>query len=148
MSPIRLGVIGAGLIWIRTQQPILELMADAFVPVAFCDVREERRVAIAQEFPDARVLSDYHSLLELPEVEAVLVLTPIALNAPVAHAALRAGKHVIMESRSLGRSWKVANSSLPLGNLADCCVLRNKWPIGAPTMCWPRSSLTARSANS
>jgi predicted dehydrogenase len=97
MPPIRLGVIGAGLIWIRTHKPILETMTDAFAPVAFCDLSEERRAAIAQEFPDARVLSDYPSLLELAEVEAVLVLTPIALNAPVAHAALRAGKHVIME---------------------------------------------------
>src|SRR5687767_584961 len=103
MPPIRLGVIGAGLIWIRTHKPILETMTDAFAPLAFCDVSEERRAALAQEFPEARVLADYHSLLDLPEVEAVLVLTPIALNAPVAHAALRAGKHVIME-KPLARS--------------------------------------------
>jgi len=97
MPPVRLGVIGAGLIWIRTHKPILATMADAFVPVAFCDVSEERRAAIAQEYPDARVLSDYQGVLRLPGVEAVLVLTPIALNAPVARAALQAGKHVIME---------------------------------------------------
>jgi len=35
--------------------------------------------------------------LQLPTVDVVLVLTPIALNAPVALAALRAGKHVWME---------------------------------------------------
>ncbi|MEP7189840.1 MAG: Gfo/Idh/MocA family oxidoreductase, partial [Roseiflexaceae bacterium] len=90
-------MIGAGLIWIRTHKPILETMTDAFVPVAFCDLSAARRASIAQEYPDAQVLSDYHSLLELAEVEAVLVLTPIALNAPVARAALQAGKHVIME---------------------------------------------------
>jgi scyllo-inositol 2-dehydrogenase (NADP+) len=97
MPPVRLGVIGAGLIWIRTHKPILATMADAFVPVAFCDVSEERRASIAQEYPDAQVFSDYHSVLALDDVEAVLVLTPIALNAPVARAALEAGKHVIME---------------------------------------------------
>ena len=43
------------------------------------------------------VLSDTDALLALPAVEAVLVLTPLALNAPTARAALLAGKHVIME---------------------------------------------------
>ncbi len=97
MPPIRLGVIGAGLVWMRKHQPMLATLTDAFAPVAFCEVHEERRTAIAEEFPDAHVSSDYHRLLERAEVEAVLVLTPLALNAPVALAALRAGKHVIME---------------------------------------------------
>jgi predicted dehydrogenase len=97
MKPIQLGVIGTGLIWIRTHQAILETMRDAFTPIAFCDVSEQRRATIAQEFPDAAVCGEYPSLLAMPEVEAVLVLTPIALNAPVARAALLAGKHVIME---------------------------------------------------
>ncbi len=38
MPPIRLGVIRAGMIWIRIRQPIQETMTDAFTPVAFCDV--------------------------------------------------------------------------------------------------------------
>ncbi len=97
MQPIRLGVIGAGLIWIRTHKPILETMKDTFVPVAFCDASEQRRAALKEEYPDVPILDDYHKLLELPEVDVVLVLTPIASNAPVAGDALRAGKHVIME---------------------------------------------------
>ena len=97
MQPIQLGVIGTGLIWIRTHKAILATLQDAFIPIAFCDVSEQRRTATAQQFPDAAVFGDYHSLLALPAVEAVLVLTPIALNAPVARAALLAGKHVIME---------------------------------------------------
>lgn len=97
MPPIRLGVIGAGLIWMRTHKAILATMQDAFVPIAFCDASEERRQTVAREFPDAPVLADYRGLLAMSEVEAVLVLTPIALNAPTARAALLAGKHVIME---------------------------------------------------
>jgi scyllo-inositol 2-dehydrogenase (NADP+) len=124
MPPIRLGVIGAGLIWIRTHKPILETMSDAFAPVAFCDVREERRAALAEEFPDAQVLSDYHSLLELSELAAVLVLTPLALNAPVAHAALRAGKHVIMEkpiARSVAEGRDLVATARQSGRLL--CVM-------------------------
>ena len=97
MKPVRLGVIGLGLIWVREHKPMLDTLQDVFEPVAFCDVSEERRAAIAQEFPDAVVFADYQSLLASPAVETVLVLTPIALNAPVALAALKAGKDVMME---------------------------------------------------
>ena len=120
MPPLRLGVIGVGLIWIRTHQPLLEPMTDAFAPVAFCDVSEERRAALAQEFLDARVRDDYRALLELAEVEAVLVLTPIALNAPVARAALRAGKHVILEkplARSIAEGRELIATARQAGRL-------------------------------
>lgn len=120
MPPIRLGVIGTGLIWMRTHKPLLQTMTDAFAPVAFCDVSEERRAAIAEEFPHAHVSSDYHSMLNRVEVEAVLVLTPIALNAPVAHAALRAGKHVIMEkpiARSVAEGRELIATARHTGRL-------------------------------
>ena len=120
MPPIRLGVIGTGLIWMRTHKPILQTMTNAFTPVAFCDVHEERRATIAQEFPDAHVSSDYHSLLERADVDAVLVLTPIALNAPVALAALRAGKHVIMEkpiARSVAEGRELIATARQSGRL-------------------------------
>jgi scyllo-inositol 2-dehydrogenase (NADP+) len=97
MSQVRLGVIGTGLIWRRTHQAILATLADTFVPIAFCDISDERRVALAHDYPDALVVGDYERLLALPDLDAVLILTPIASNAPVARAALLAGKHVIME---------------------------------------------------
>lgn len=97
MQPIRLGVIGQGLIWQRVHQPILATFQNAFMVVALCDVAEERRVRAAQAFPTAHVLAEYRQLLQLPAVNAALVLTPIAFNAPIALAALEAGKDVIME---------------------------------------------------
>src|SRR5262245_53429545 len=97
MMPIRLGVVGVGRIWMRTHQAILATLTDVFQPAAFCDARAERRAAIAAEFPAALVLADVQQLLALPALDAVLVLTPLALNAPIAQAALRAGKDVIME---------------------------------------------------
>ncbi|MBA3945048.1 MAG: Gfo/Idh/MocA family oxidoreductase [Herpetosiphonaceae bacterium] len=97
MAPIRVGVIGTGLIWIRTHRPLLATLRDVFQPVAFCDVSAERRAAVAHDFPDAQVVSDYQSLLQIPEIETVMIFTPIALNAPIAMAALQAGKNVIME---------------------------------------------------
>ena len=97
MKPIKLGVIGLGLIWLRTHKAILATLPEVFAPVAFCDVSEQRRAETAREFPDATLLPDYQSLLKLPEIDAVLVLTPIGLNTTMARAALEAGKMVIME---------------------------------------------------
>ncbi len=118
MTPIRLGVVGAGLIWMRTHRQILLNMRDVFELTAFCDVSEERRAAVAQEFPNAQVVADHHRLFALPEVDTVLILTPIALNAPIALAALRAGKHVIMEkpiARSVAEGQTLAATARELG---------------------------------
>jgi predicted dehydrogenase len=97
MKPIRLGVIGLGLIWIRTHKPMLAGLKDVFEPVAFCDTSEVRQAETAHEFPGAVTVADYENLLAMPDIEVVLILTPIALNAPMAMAAIKAGKHVIME---------------------------------------------------
>jgi predicted dehydrogenase len=107
MQPIRLGVIGAGLIWLRRHQPTLATLQDAFTPVAFADPSEQRRKQAAEAFPNAAIVSDYNDLLALPQVDAVLILTPIVLNAPVATAALQAGKDVIME-KPIARSVAAA----------------------------------------
>lgn len=97
MPPIRLGVIGLGLIWLRAHQPILCNHPEAITPVALCDQSAERRTTAAADFPNAKIFADYGELLQLPDIDTVLVLTPIAFNAPIALAALEAGKHVIME---------------------------------------------------
>lgn len=110
MRPTRLGVVGLGLIWSRVHQPHLARLQAVFEPIAFCDVSAERRDTIAAEFPQAHVFSDYHDLLKLPEVEAVLILTPIALNELVAMAALKAGKDILLEkpiARSVAKGMEI-----------------------------------------
>ena len=118
MQPIRLGVVGAGLIWLRRHQPTLATLQDAFMPVAFADPSEQRRTQAAEMYPDAVIMSDYQELLPLPQVDAVLVLTPIVLNAPVAMAALDAGKDVIMEkpiARSVAEAAQLLSKAKATG---------------------------------
>jgi len=97
MLPLRLAVIGLGRIWLRVHQAQLAALRDVFVPVALCDSSAERRDAAAREAPQAAIFDDYRQALARPDIDAALVLTPLALNAPIALAALEAGKHVIME---------------------------------------------------
>ncbi len=118
MTPLRLGVIGAGLIWIREHQKALAQLRNVFEPVAFCEINAERRAALAAEFSDAFITESHETLLALPNVDVVLVLTPIALNAQMAAAALRAGKDTIMEkpvARSTGEANGLAQLALQSG---------------------------------
>jgi len=63
-------------------------------------------------------MSDYHELLAMPEVEAVLVLTPIALNETVALDALRAGKDLLLEkpiARSVATGMQIVGAARQAG---------------------------------
>jgi predicted dehydrogenase len=110
--------VGVGLIWSRVHQPHLARLQDVFELVAFCDVSADRRAVITADFPHARVMSDYHELLAMPEVEAVLVLTPIALNETVAQDALRAGKDLLLEkpiARSVAAGMQIVAAARQAG---------------------------------
>ena len=90
MDPIRLGIVGPGLIWENAHRPVLDAMVDRIVPVAFSATRDASRQKVARDYPHARYYSDYRELVAQPDLDAVLVMTPIALNYPVGMAALEA----------------------------------------------------------
>ena len=118
MKSVKLGVIGLGLIWQRVHRAILTEQQAYFVPSAFCDLSEERRQATSAEFPGAPVVAEYRELLAMPELAVIQVLTPIAYNAPVARAALEAGKDVIMEkpiARSVAEGQELLEAARRLG---------------------------------
>ncbi len=97
MQPIRLGVVGPGLIWEKAHRPVLERMEEAFRITVFSGRSEHSRRVAAAEYPGAAFETDYRELVRRSDVDAVLVLTPIPLNAPVTLAALEAGKEVYLE---------------------------------------------------
>ncbi|MFP4331058.1 MAG: Gfo/Idh/MocA family protein [Spirochaetaceae bacterium] len=97
MRTIRLGVIGPGLIWDLTHRDIIRGMSKTFEVTALSARSEETRQKGASQFPEAAVFADYRELIRSEAVDAVVVLTPIPMNAPVAMEVLAAGKQVIME---------------------------------------------------
>ncbi len=97
VTRMRIGVVGPGLIWKHAHRPAIEKLGDAVDVVAFCASSEKTRQEVAHEYPDKPFFFDYHELVQQPDLDAVLILTPIALNAPVALAALRANKSVLLE---------------------------------------------------
>ena len=97
MRKLRVGIVGCGGIANGKHLPAMKKNGN-FEIVAFCDLIEERARRAKEEYgtPDARVYTDYKELLK-EDVEAVYVLTPNSVHAPVSIAALEAGKHVMCE---------------------------------------------------
>ena len=62
-----------------------------------CDHDGEQRDALASRYPQARVTGDYAALLADPELQAVVVATPVPTHYELAKQALEAGKHVLVE---------------------------------------------------
>jgi predicted dehydrogenase len=62
-----------------------------------CDADEARRQEFAARYPKARVTGDFEELLGDPELEAVVVATPVTTHYELAKLALEAGKHVFVE---------------------------------------------------
>ena len=62
-----------------------------------CEASDERREAFAQRFPNARTTASYEELLADPELEAVVLATPVPTHHALAKQALEAGKHVFVE---------------------------------------------------
>ena len=93
------GVVGSGA---RSRGAHLPILRDYFPQVdvvALCDVTpanlEEGRKVYGRSVAG---YSDYHKMLsEQPEIDAVVVVVPNFLHAPVTIAALEAGKHVLTE---------------------------------------------------
>jgi predicted dehydrogenase len=62
-----------------------------------CDLRTERLQEIGSAYPGVKLETDLARVLADPEVHAVVVATPVATHFELAHAALLAGKHVLVE---------------------------------------------------
>ncbi len=91
---VRVGVIGAGSIG---KSHVKAATAVGFNLAAVVDVNSAAAERLAGEFNVPDVLADYNDLLSRGDVDAVTIALPNFLHAPVALAALKAGKHVFCE---------------------------------------------------
>ena len=65
--------------------------------VALCDPYEVNLRAAAAMVPEAKLYSDYRSLLEDRSIDGVIIATPLGSHARITLDALEAGKHVFCE---------------------------------------------------
>ncbi|MBU1213561.1 MAG: Gfo/Idh/MocA family oxidoreductase [Alphaproteobacteria bacterium] len=62
-----------------------------------CELSQDRAELARQQYPGALITADYNELLQLPEIDAILIATPVESHFKLAHAALMAGKDILVE---------------------------------------------------
>lgn len=94
---VKIGIIGCG--GIANGKHLRAISGIDFLePVAFCDIIEERAIALRDEYyPNAAVYTDYKELLKDESIDAVDICTPNYLHSIIAVDAFKAGKHVLCE---------------------------------------------------
>lgn len=113
-SPLPLGLIGAGRMG-RAHASLLARIPQCRL-VAVADPHAERATELAAP-TDARVFQDAGDLID-SAVEAVVITTPVATHAPLALAAIRAGKAVFLEkpvAHTLAAAHAVATAAAERG---------------------------------
>jgi predicted dehydrogenase len=116
---LRTAVIGTGFVGRVHVEAIRRL---GFVDIsAIVDVNAAQAERYAKEFGAGKGVADYKEVLADPSIDAVDICTPNSFHAPIAKAALEAGKHVICEKPLATSSAAAAE----LVSLASARKLRN-----------------------
>ncbi|HKR15356.1 MAG TPA: Gfo/Idh/MocA family oxidoreductase [Pyrinomonadaceae bacterium] len=92
---IRVGVIGYGYWGPNLVRNFMLAPGSAVTRV--CDLREERLTSLQKVYPALKTCTRPTELIDDPEIDAVVIATPVSSHFELALAALQAGKHVLVE---------------------------------------------------
>lgn len=95
MKKVRVGMIGAGAIAMDHCNGITKHSAGEIVAIA--DLSAERAKEVADKYKIGKTYTKWEELVANPDIDAVAIALPNFLHAPVSIAALKAGKHVILD---------------------------------------------------
>ncbi|MGC8878921.1 MAG: Gfo/Idh/MocA family protein [Anaerolineae bacterium] len=97
MDKIKVAVIGCGDVAFRHYLPTIQALGDQVEVVAVCDC-DGARAAQAREMYEAAVAcTSSDEVLALPNLDGVVILTPMETHGRLAIAALESGRHVYVE---------------------------------------------------
>ena len=92
---IRTGLIGCGYWGSNLLRNLFNNRA--FEVVAVADASEARRTAVCQRHGSVRPLETAEAVMALPEIDAIVIATPVATHYEIARLGLEKGKHVLVE---------------------------------------------------
>lgn len=87
-----------------------------------CDLQAERAAAMARTYPPAEALADAYAAARHPDVDAVVIATPVGTHYALAKAAIAAGKHVLVE-KPLADSTEHAEELVELASRAGVVLM-------------------------
>ena len=93
MTEQRIAVIGCG-VWGRN---IVRNFYNLGVLDIVCDIDEENRKKVIEQYPGVKVTADFNDIINNPAITAVAVVTPSHTHYKMVHAMLDAGKNVYVE---------------------------------------------------
>jgi predicted dehydrogenase len=99
---INVGVIGYGYWGPNLVRNFMAAPGSAVTRV--CDLREERLAPLQKFYPGVKTCNQPDQLIDDPEIDAVVIATPVSSHFELALAALQAGKHVLVEKPLATRS--------------------------------------------
>jgi len=123
VEPVRLGVIGCGVISashleLAARSPIAEV-------VAVADLIEERAAERASHYNISSRYNSDEELLADERVDAVILAMPTGDRTPVAYKALQGGKHVLLEKPVAASAAEVERMMALQGHrVVGCCSSR------------------------
>jgi predicted dehydrogenase len=92
---IKIGVIGHGYWGPNLVRNFMAAHGSAVSAV--CDQREERLTQLRKLYPSLATYTNSADLIQDPNVDAVVIATPVSSHFDLAMSALKAGKHVLVE---------------------------------------------------
>lgn len=125
--PIRAAIIGCGAIH-HIHRGVLQQL-DGVQIAAVCDDKSQRAQDAAEALGCA-AYTDYRELLADGSIDAVHICTPHYLHAPMAIAALRAGKYVLVEkpmATSVADARAMIAEDMAAGGGRLCVVFQNRY---------------------
>jgi scyllo-inositol 2-dehydrogenase (NADP+) len=93
---IQVALVGYGLSGKVFHGAVLKDMEDFNVNMIVTTSEEKKKDAL-KDFPAAQVVNHIDAVLDNPHINLVVISTPNQTHSPLAHKALEAGKHVIIE---------------------------------------------------
>jgi len=113
---LAVGVVGCGY-WGPNLIRNFRSLPNCTVPL-ICDVSETRLEHLQGLYPDLDTTTDFETLVGNPEIDAIVVATPVHLHHKLAMAALSAGKHTFIEK-------PMASSSAECRELVELAAQKN-----------------------
>src|SRR5712664_301306 len=120
MRPTGIAIIGCGGITLQNHLPGLALCPEAKV-VALCDNDAGTLQKASRQTGINVTTTQYEEIMKRKDVEAVIIATPNFAHAPIALAAIAAGKHVLCE-KPLAMSYAEAKQ---MADAADRAGVRH-----------------------
>lgn len=120
MSTIGVAIIGCGGITLQNHLPGLALCEDTRV-VALCDNNPATLEKASRDTGINVTSTNYEAIVKRDDVQAVIIATPNFSHAPIAHAAIKAGKHVLCE-KPIAMTYEEAKG---MADAADAAGVRH-----------------------